>query len=611
MNLSSSLRVVDLFCGPGGVSEGLRLAGLETVYAMDKEKAAVETFSLNHPSSLVERLDVTDLDPASLPEFDILVGGPPCVEFSASKGNRGNILEGLRLVQLFLRVVYLRKPRYWIMENVPRIMSHLPEEIPLRWIGIDKPGSLHVPVRAEFNCADYGVPQGRRRYLIGSFPVPRPTHKDPKSPIDLFAERSELPPWRTLGDVLDALPSPIKRGPELRVIDPNYDFGLSSSQLTDHFHDVLMDEATSRQIRRVKTAHPYMGAMAFPDVLHRPARTVVATQLGRETLVIGERIGEREVYRRASVRECGTLQSFPITYQFCGTTLGAKYRLAGDAVPPRLAYLIGLEIRRAEGLPLEPPLVRRKPLFLAEEITARLSVKVRSKNLSLVRKFAQLVPGKEVRGCRVEFDNLGEELAPVQCVKPQTHHLVGWTARLYVGEGSKTLTAGALTVEDAIRELSPLMAASSDARERVLSLVREADAELPSKLPDATTLQAIWSRHHQGSVGPEEVVDLLSELVTRYFPADIFANVYTGPSAALDWLPSKGLRVRLAVGLLIAAYAAEIVNTGRMWALANSGKRYLPGGVSLSASLVKDRITLTSRILKVVSKQGNPVRARV
>ena len=50
------------------------------------------------------------------------------------------------------------------------IALHLPDEIPLKWLGIEKDGVLPVPVRHEFNCADYGVPQNRKRYLIGNIP---------------------------------------------------------------------------------------------------------------------------------------------------------------------------------------------------------------------------------------------------------------------------------------------------------------------------------------------------------------------------------------------------------------------------------------------------------
>ncbi len=84
-----SLRVVDLFCGPGGISEGLRQAGLVTVYALDKDRAATDTFAKNHPEATVVREDVTGFKPDQLPELEVLVGGPPCIEFSNSKSPSG------------------------------------------------------------------------------------------------------------------------------------------------------------------------------------------------------------------------------------------------------------------------------------------------------------------------------------------------------------------------------------------------------------------------------------------------------------------------------------------------------------------------------------------
>ena len=111
------MRVADLFCGGGGISEGLRLAGFEIVYGLDNSKAAVDTFQHNHPKATVVKSAIEDIDTDSIPEFEVLVGGPPCIEFSASKQGRGNILAGLKLIQAFLQVVYKRKPKYWIMEN--------------------------------------------------------------------------------------------------------------------------------------------------------------------------------------------------------------------------------------------------------------------------------------------------------------------------------------------------------------------------------------------------------------------------------------------------------------------------------------------------------------
>ena len=91
-----------------------------------------------------------------------------------------------------------------------------------------------------------------------------------------------------------------------------------------------------------------MGVMPFPDPLNRPARTVVATQLGRETLVIRSANGVG--FRRATVRECATLQTFPINFHFCGNSVSSRYRQAGDAVPPMLIFYIAREIMKIEGM---------------------------------------------------------------------------------------------------------------------------------------------------------------------------------------------------------------------------------------------------------------------
>ncbi len=75
------------------------------------DNASVETFQKNHPDAVVSNQDAAELDINSIPDFDVLVGGPPCVNFSLAKGSRANILEGLRLVQIYLRSVYERQPR--------------------------------------------------------------------------------------------------------------------------------------------------------------------------------------------------------------------------------------------------------------------------------------------------------------------------------------------------------------------------------------------------------------------------------------------------------------------------------------------------------------------
>jgi len=541
------MRVADLFCGAGGISEGFRLAGFEIVYGLDKQRAAVETFKANHHRATVVHRDASDLRAADIPKVDVIVGGPPCVNFSSSKGGRANPLEGLRLVQAFLRVIYEAKPKFWVMENVPRIVLHLPDQIPLRWIGIDENGFLPVPTRAELTTTDFGAPQSRKRYLMGDFPSP--------STAWTMSTDSGLVKERTLGGVVGALPhfdSPPESGTVVK--DPIYGVELPVAVLTDHFHDVVMSAYEVERIRAAKCEHPYMGRMAFPDELARPARTVVATQLGRETLVLATPDNR---YRRATVRECACLQSFPITYQFHGAGLSSRYRLVGDAVPPLLSFAIAAEIVQQETGTYPIPALRSTVASLAPPAVANFRRARKKHSFPPNRKYSALVPGKEVRGCRVEFDNQGEAATISDSLSGFAPR---WQARLYTGEGKKTLRVYTVSLEQALAEL----ALASDlppsvTRDTLLAFVDNLCDEFENCLPNAATLQAIWTGRAHG-VGPEEVVSRMRSIVNFHFPANRFAKVQLSSSGIKFENKRSGLRLRVAAGLVATAFVAECVN---------------------------------------------------
>lgn len=561
-----------MFCGGGGISEGLKQAGFSIVFGLDSSKPAVETFAQNHPDAKVVKASIEDFSIDDIPEFDILVGGPPCVEFSASKQGRGDILAGLELVQAFLRVVHYRKPKYWIMENVPRIVMHLPERIPLSWIGVNEPGDLSIPIRNHFNTADYGVPQARERFLMGNFPVPSPTHYDPKE-NDLFGFVEEKKPWVTLSKVLESLPSPLKAKPTLDVKDLNYDINLPIDLLSDHFHEVELPKEEERRIRKAKEAHPFMGWMPFPDAINRPARTVVATQLGRETLVLGEKIEETNRYRRATVRECAIIQGYPITYQFFGPSLSARYRVVGNGVPPILTYNIGKEIRRdAQLLPLNAPCVNKVPSKLSPSIP--LLTKRKQYSYKLDRKFSDLVPGKEVRGCLVELSNQGNDPVNAQLYSEKDLHIVHWVCRLTIGEGKAKMTKTDVSLTDALKIIRPMLYSREQAS-ILLNMMEVVFNEITPMLSDASTLQAAWIKKVNNVSTPEDVVDNLSEIIDNYFPANAWAKKYVDKTPEFEFLPNKGLRVRLAVGILTTAFCTEVINRGVSWVQINESVRYV------------------------------------
>jgi len=542
---ADALRVVDLFCGPGGLSEGFHQAGFRTIFALDYDKAAVETYRANNPGVETLHCDIREISPADIPDCDVLIGGPPCTTFSSSnRGGNGNVLEGLELVQAFLRIVHNKQPRWWVMENVPRITKFLPPEVPLRWIGIDSDGHLAVPQRNVFNAADYGVPQTRKRFLMGAYPPPSPNHHE-SGEVDLFTDSTGLPRWKTLAHTLSFLPSPSATQAALgeMVEDPNYELKIPVELLTDHFMDTHIPSDELGRLRRAKEEHPFMGRMAFPDDADRPARTVVATQLGRETLVLVDEKSSR--FRRLTVREVACLQSFPITYQFFGGVT-ARYRLVGDAVPPRLAFNIACEILGEVGLP-QPDSPRVEAIIgVTPSPITTLNTRTR-RNHKKDRRFARMLPGKELRGCRAELANEVDDVENV-----------AWRAVLHVGEGRqrRELT---VTPQQALKALEVFLV--DEVMSRLLNEVISDLSDALKAVPSARELQEAWTTADGMPQGPDTLVEMLALVIDRHFPRADFSGLRGQAIDALPILRGNGIPLRLAVGLVAAAQAALLANT--------------------------------------------------
>jgi DNA (cytosine-5)-methyltransferase 1 len=354
-----NLKVIDLFCGAGGFSEGFRQLGFEVTYAIDNWNPAIEAHKTNQRETETMKADIETLDPKLFPRPDVLIGGPPCTEFSGSKrGGGGDIQKGMRLVLAFFRFVHVLRPRYWIMENVPRLLQTLPHRVRLQDMGIAEDGFFDVPRREVFNSADFGAPQKRLRLLSGRYPSPIQTHFEESM---LTLDNVLYQPWVPMRKVVEAFPDPLKAATEKGTVhDPSYPLAIKVKQLEDHFfapplyeepEDGLMTKQEAARNRQQKVAHAYYGKMLFPDYLDRPARTVMATQFNasRETMVIETTYKGKTRYRKPTVRECASLQCFPITYRFPAKTLASKYRLVGNAVPVRLASAVAKAIIYEEG----------------------------------------------------------------------------------------------------------------------------------------------------------------------------------------------------------------------------------------------------------------------
>jgi len=189
--------VVDLFCGAGGFSLGFEvLDEFEVIYAVDNDPKPLETYRHNFPDTEVVEEDVRNID--EVPNADVVIGGPPCIDFSLANKKR-DPKAGMELVYEFLRLKDTADPDYWIMENVKQAEKHLPRK--------------HFPGKRVYNCANYGVPQKRKRVFAGEYPRPEQTHaENPSKKLT----GGELKPWVTVWEAIwDLILTPTKEELEL------------------------------------------------------------------------------------------------------------------------------------------------------------------------------------------------------------------------------------------------------------------------------------------------------------------------------------------------------------------------------------------------------------
>ena len=123
------LRFIDLFAGMGGIRLGLVQAcadaGINTtcVFTSEIKQSAIEVYHQNHPDDTITG-DITAVDAASIPDFDILLAGFPCQAFSyAGKKGGLNDTRGTLFFEL-ARAVKEIQPKVFMGENVKGLLSH-------------------------------------------------------------------------------------------------------------------------------------------------------------------------------------------------------------------------------------------------------------------------------------------------------------------------------------------------------------------------------------------------------------------------------------------------------------------------------------------------------
>jgi len=204
---------IDLFAGAGGMSEGFLMEGFNSIGAIEIDKDFFETFSKNHlkPESskffingditLKENKDRL-LDLKLTNEVGLVIGGPPCQGFSTA-GWRNPKDKRNQLFKDFVAIVEKIMPEFFILENVPGILTMRGGEAVKEIIECFSKIGYHVNPPILLKAEEFGVPQKRRRvFIIGSL-----KNISISKPKPLFSEIDlSLPNPITVKEAIGGLP---------------------------------------------------------------------------------------------------------------------------------------------------------------------------------------------------------------------------------------------------------------------------------------------------------------------------------------------------------------------------------------------------------------------
>jgi len=309
------------------------MAGINVIQSYEWWGPAAETLK-NNLGGEVSIVDIRALPLESIPsDIDIVVGSPPCTQFSYSnRGGSGDVYDGLKDIYKFLEIVEHVNPKYWVMENVPRVATFMRRELGLGG-ALERFRSL-VEVIEVVDCASFGLPQKRKRMLAGKFP------------FRLLSSYASIAEQLTLGQIMDSIAGDNPK-------DLVYKKSIRADRITDNHQESPLTPEEMRINRDSKQYNCIYNKMQFPEPLDSPARTITATEtrVSRESLIVLDSIDES--YRRLTNRERASIQSFPLTYQFYSTSHSARLKMIGNAIPPLLTYYIARSIQGV--LPADMP----------------------------------------------------------------------------------------------------------------------------------------------------------------------------------------------------------------------------------------------------------------
>ena len=390
-------RMIDLFAGCGGLEDGFLQTGkyndiaavewlrpqvdtlvkrLKTKWNIEDATERVMHFDIQREDELYNGWDCEDFGKSKGLDYyvnqakgiDVIIGGPPCQAYSVAgrvrdeNGMRGDYRN--YLFEHYLNIVDRYKPKIFVFENVPGILSAAPDGTPITKLIKDGFDTIDYEIiddlklYAKINAAEYGVPQNRVRMIIVG--IHRDVAKEPqkllkrfytellpiykvKKPVTVREAIGDLPECKPLWDENDIKKRKAYTIPETNITwhKPRY----HSIRDMETFKTLAEDiESGRREYNSRRISELYEQKIGSKSPIHRyhvlepdqPSTTIIA-HLYKD--------GNRFIHydssqaRSITVREAARLQSFDDDFDFIGKQ-GNAYQMIGNAVPPRFAKAI-------------------------------------------------------------------------------------------------------------------------------------------------------------------------------------------------------------------------------------------------------------------------------
>lgn len=348
----SNLTAIDFFCGGGGMTCGLRQAGINVVAGVDFDPAVGHTYEYNNPGSKFIHSDINllseDYFEKSLgvkrnDDNLILVGCSPCQFYSIINTDRTKSLKTKDLLMSFAKFIEYYKPGFVLVENVPGIVTNkdsiLPEFLN-KLVSLGYGTSTEDIVRDVIDLSYYGVPQSRRRFSLVATRIPDIKVKLPEP------EKEQRKLLSCIG-VAHGFPA-IEAGHK-----DDTDFNHSCAGLSE-IGKLRMAKTKKNGGSRLDWANDrnlqlpcYEGKdESFTDNYGRMSWDKPSPTITTKFLSISNgRFGHPEEDRAISIREGASIQTFPTSYVFKTTSMGNAAKIIGNAVPCEYARRLGETIK--------------------------------------------------------------------------------------------------------------------------------------------------------------------------------------------------------------------------------------------------------------------------